>query len=497
MNDYILEIKNIYKSYPGVVALNDVSLSAVRGECLALVGENGAGKSTLIKMITGAEKPDKGSIVFEGVEYKELTPSLSMSLGIAAIYQELILCGSLSVAENIFLGQQLSQGFQYSKKETEAKAKEILRLFDVDQLDVSASARDLSVAHQQIVEIAKAIALNAKLIIMDEPTAPLTGNEIDNLFSIIQELKARGITIIYITHRLDELFEIADRAVVLRDGQVIDIHSIDEINKDQLISEMVGRDLKIESVERSDVSDQPILEVRELVGNSVGPISFKLNNGEILGFAGLVGAGRSELAELVFGASKIESGQILIDNEVVEINNPEDAINLGIGMVTEDRKRTGVLLRQTVKQNIVLPLLRKISKYGVVNQSEEQEIANHYTQELRIKTPSTNQIVNHLSGGNQQKVSVAKWLANESRILILDEPTKGIDVGAKQEIYNLIYELADEGKSIIVISSDMEELLTLTDRLIVLYEGNYMGGLTRSQYDQEAIMRMASGEKQE
>ena len=354
-----------------------------------------------------------------------------------------------------------------------------MRLFDVDQLDVSASARDLSVAHQQIVEIAKAIALNAKLIIMDEPTAPLTGNEIDNLFSIIQELKARGITIIYITHRLDELFEIADRAVVLRDGQVIDIHSIDEINKDQLISEMVGRDLKIESVERSDVSDQPILEVRELVGNSVGPISFKLNNGEILGFAGLVGAGRSELAELVFGASKIESGQILIDNEVVEINNPEDAINLGIGMVTEDRKRTGVLLRQTVKQNIVLPLLRKISKYGVVNQSEEQEIANHYTQELRIKTPSTNQIVNHLSGGNQQKVSVAKWLANESRILILDEPTKGIDVGAKQEIYNLIYELADEGKSIIVISSDMEELLTLTDRLIVLYEGNYMGGLTR------------------
>ena len=431
------------------------------------------------------------------MEYKELTPSLSMSLGIAAIYQELILCGSLSVAENIFLGQQLSQGFQYSKKETEAKAKEILRLFDVDQLDVSASARDLSVAHQQIVEIAKAIALNAKLIIMDEPTAPLTGNEIDNLFSIIQELKARGITIIYITHRLDELFEIADRAVVLRDGQVIDIHSIDEINKDQLISEMVGRDLKIESVERSDVSDQPILEVRELVGNSVGPISFKLNNGEILGFAGLVGAGRSELAELVFGASKIESGQILIDNEVVEINNPEDAINLGIGMVTEDRKRTGVLLRQTVKQNIVLPLLRKISKYGVVNQSEEQEIANHYTQELRIKTPSTNQIVNHLSGGNQQKVSVAKWLANESRILILDEPTKGIDVRAKQEIYNLIYELADEGKSIIVISSDMEELLTLTDRLIVLYEGNYMGGLTRSQYDQEAIMRTASGEKQE
>lgn len=492
--DNILEIRHLTKAYPGVVALNDLSMEVRRGECHALIGENGAGKSTLIKSIAGAITPDSGTILFDGVEYTAMTPALSKEVGIGVIYQEFNLCPSLTIAENVYLGSRLKPGIFQDAGLMNRKAQEILDQFHVEGLKADVLVRNLSTAYQQMVEIAKTIAKSARLVIMDEPTAPLTEHEVQVLFRIIQDLKAKGITIIYISHRLDELYQVADRVTVMRDGCYVTTKDVKDVTKDQLISYMVGRELNKNFDERKTETDEILLETKNLGGNGVQPFSLQLHKGEVLGLGGLVGAGRTEYAQLIFGAVKKECGEVYLNGKKVEINSPTDAVKVGIGMVPEDRKSHGALLRMSIRENIVVPILKNISNGIFVDGAKEHNIAEEEIRALRIKTPSAEQEVSHLSGGNQQKVVLGKWLANDCQVLILDEPTRGVDVGAKQEIYNLINDLAAQGRGIIVISSDMEEIIGITDRMLVLYEGRLVGKLEKSEYSQEKILTYASGE---
>lgn len=492
----ILEIRNLTKTYPGVIALNDLSLSVRRGECHAIIGENGAGKSTLIKSIAGAIEPDKGTVVFEGKEYASLDPTLAKEIGIGVIYQEFALCPALSAAENIFLGERLTSGAFQNREKMNQKAQEILDQFKVDGLKATMKVRDLSTAYQQLVEIAKTIARESKLIIMDEPTAPLTEREVEVLFRIIHKLKAEGITIIYISHRLDELYEVSDRVTVMRDGCYIMTTDTKDVSKDKLIAAMVGRELKKNFEARAVKTEEILLETKNLGGNGVQPFSIQLHKGEVLGFAGLVGAGRTEYAQLLFGAAEKECGEVYLNGERALIRSPQDAVKYGIGMVPEDRKLCGALLRMSISDNIVVSILKRISnRFSFVDKTQEKEIAAEQMQALQIKAPSADTLVNNLSGGNQQKVVLAKWLANDSSVLILDEPTRGIDVAAKQEIYKLINELAAQGKGIIVISSDMEEIIGIADRILILYEGRLSGELSREEFTQEQILKFASGEE--
>lgn len=493
MNSDILTIKGITKRYPGVVALNNVSFNVRRGEVHALIGENGAGKSTLIKAVTGAIKPDEGEMIFEGVSYQSMTPALSQEVGIAAIYQEFTLAPALNVAENIFMGQKVNQGFIMDHHALYKNTQEILNNFHLN-INPKELVRNLTVAYKQLVEIGKAIAKNAKLIIMDEPTAPLTDDEVDILMDIIKDLKSREVSIIYISHRLDELYRISDRVTVMRDGEVIITKDTNELSKSDLIYYMVGRELKDTFPARNKKYGKTLLEVKNLQSDDVAPISFSLKEGEILGLAGLVGAGRTELARLIFGADKKTGGEIYINGEKAHINSPRDAVNYGIGLVAEDRKNHGVLLRMPISKNITLPILKRISNMSIVNIKKEKFYVDKEIKELSIRTPSAEQLVGNLSGGNQQKVVLGKWLASDSKILILDEPTRGIDVGAKQEIYKLINTLAESGIGIIVISSEMEEILGLTDRMLILYEGKFMTRLEKEAYSQERVLQFASGE---
>ena len=493
--DTILEIQHLTKRYPGVIALNDFSLKVSRGECIALIGENGAGKSTLIKSIAGAIVPEEGKIIFEGKEYTSLTPALSKEIGIGVIYQEFNLCPSLSVAENIYLGEPLTKGIFRNELLMNKKAQEILDQFKVEGLAATELIRNLPTAYQQLVEIAKTIAKRAKLVIMDEPTAPLTEREVEVLFRLVKELKAKGVTIIYISHRLDELYQIADRVAIMRDGCYVATEETKSVTKEKLIAYMVGRELKKNFGERNTQTEQVLLETKDLGGNGVQPFSITLHKGEVLGLGGLVGAGRTEYAEMIFGAAEKQCGEICMDGKPIRVRSPKEAVAMGIGMVPEDRKEHGVLLRMNIRENIVIPILKRISnKIGFVDSGKEKKVTQEQFDALRIKAPSINRTVNTLSGGNQQKVVLAKWLANDCRVLILDEPTRGIDVAAKQEIYNLINDLAAQGRGIIVISSDMEELMGITDRMMVLYEGKLMGKLEHSEYTQEKILTLASGE---
>jgi ribose transport system ATP-binding protein len=494
-NNIILSLKNIKKTYPGVQALDNVSIDVYQGEVLALLGENGAGKSTLIKIITGAITPTEGSIEFKGKTYKGLTPFSSQNIGIAAIYQEFTLASTLTVAENIFLGQKVNNGLVVDKKKLNNKALKIIKRLKVN-ISPSALVSSLSVAEKQIVEIAKALSKDPEFIIMDEPTAPLTDNEVDTLFDIVNELKSQGITIIYISHRLDEIYKVADRAVILRDGKYITSQLVENVTKDQLIFYMVGRELNKTFPNRKINYGANALTIKNLSGTKNEPVSFNLKQGEILGLGGLVGAGRTELVRLIFGADKKLSGEIYINDNLVEINHPWDAVKHGIGYVSEDRKELGVLLRMSISDNITLPILKKISDGLVINKEKEKAEVEKQIEELKIKTPSSSQKVVNLSGGNQQKVVLGKWLASDVQILILDEPTRGIDVGNKQEIYYLINKLAESGKAIIVVSSEMEELLGLTDRLLILYEGKFIKELNKNDYSQELVLRYASGEIQ-
>ncbi len=488
----VLSIKNLTKQYPGVLALDRVSLDFAAGEVHALLGENGAGKSTLIKAIAGAIAPDDGVIRLNGQEYTKMTPHLARSLGIEVIYQEFNLVPSLSVAENIFLGDKTGRGLLVDTKVMVKRASAVFQQFNID-IDPYALVRDLPSAQQQIVEIAKAVSKNVKLLIMDEPTAPLTVTEVESMFEIVRRLKAQGVTVIYISHRLEEIFRIADRVSVLRDGRYIATRQTAATNRKELISLMVGRELKESYPARQAAPGEIALEVRRLYGSGDEDISFCVRKGEILGLSGLVGAGRTELARVIFGAEPAESGEILIEGRPVQIRSPEEAIRLGIGLIPEDRKNQGVFLDMDIKWNISFSQVRRLSRRTVVDTRQELSVAEKYRDLLKIKTPSLGQQVKNLSGGNQQKVVLAKSLAAESKILIFDEPTRGIDVGAKQEIYNLMCALANDGIAIIMISSDMEELLGMSDRVIVLCEGRMAGEVPRAQFSQNYILDLASG----
>lgn len=498
MSDNILELKHITKLYPGVVALNDVSLEVRRGEILALVGENGAGKSTLIKTCSGAITPTQGEIVINGKSFTGMTPQTSEQNGIGVIYQEFNLVGDLSVAENIFLGRAIRKGMVIDLKAMERGSKKILDSLNI-KINPKTLVKTLSVGYQQMVEIAKAVSQNAKLLIMDEPSAPLTSAEVEAMFAIVDKLKAGGVSIIYISHRLDEIFRLADRITILRDGQYVTTLNTDETNKDELVKYMVGRQLTEVYPKRDEicVKDEVIFEAVNVSGNGDKNISFKIHRGEVLGLGGLVGAGRTEFAELMFGMRPKTAGKFIFKGKEISPKTPKDAIELGIGLVPEDRKKEGALLGMSIRCNINMPIYQRISKGTVINEKKEEEIAQTYRKEISIKTPTLDQLVKNLSGGNQQKVILAKWLAADSELLIFDEPTRGIDVGAKQEIYTLINHLVEQGKTVLMISSEMEELMGMSDRILILAEGNMTGELNKSEFNQERIMQLASIEKGE
>lgn len=493
--DNVLSIQNISKRYAGIQALDSVSIDFRKGETHALVGENGAGKSTLIKIISGAEVPDSGKLIFEDQTFERMTPHLAQSVGVATIYQEFNLFPTLSVAENIFMGDEtLSKDSShfYHKKDYIERSKKVLESMkiNINPLDL---IEDMTTAKMQLVEIAKSIAKNAKILIMDEPTAPLSKIEIDVLFELIGHLKERGVTIIYISHRLDELYKISDRVTIMRDGKMILTTQTENITRQELICQMANR--KVEEIEFKSTWEkgEVAIETQELCGNGLKDISFSVRCGEILGIGGLLGAGRTELARVLFGADKAESGKIFIHKKQVSIKNPKHAVSLGIAYVPEDRKHHGAILSLPIYWNITLPILSRISKWGFLNKKEESVIVGTHKDNLRIKASSMSQNVESLSGGNQQKVVLAKWLASKPSILILDEPTRGVDVNAKQEIYHLIGELAKQGIAIIFISSEMDELLNISDRMMVLNEKRIVGFLEKDEFSQNMVLAMASG----
>lgn len=494
MKDVLLSLESVSKYYPGVAALKNMSLDIYKGETLAIAGENGAGKSTLIKVLAGAISPSSGRINFEGTEYSALNPHTAQRIGISVIYQEFNLLNTLSVAENVFAGQLPSNCGLYNKKEAEKRAKEIFNMMDVD-IDVTTPVGNLSVAYMQLVEIAKSLSRNVKLLIMDEPTAPLTTKETDRLFRIVRSIQEKGTTIIFITHRLDEIFEIADRVMVMRDGEKISVDSVKDITKSNLVQNMVGRTISETFPKCDKVIGETVLEVKKLCGNGVKNINFELHKGEILGFGGLVGSGRTEIIRVLFGADAKDAGEINLFGEEVSINSPRDALKNKIALLTEDRKQLGLMLGQSIGDNISLPNLKNISKLGVLNKNKEKSMTKEQISSLKIICYSPSQLAGTLSGGNQQKVVLAKWLATDTEIFIFDEPTRGIDVGAKLEIYNIMNSLCENGKSIIMISSEMDELINMSDRILVLYEGQQMGILEKPEFAQDRILALASGER--
>lgn len=489
----ILEVRNITKLYPGVVALDDVSFDVERGEILALIGENGAGKSTVIKAIAGAIQPEKGTIIIDGQEYSKLTPALAKEAGIGVVYQEFNLVPSLSVAENVFLGDKVgSRRGMPDFKEMKRRAQEILEDLGV-KIDVNTQVQMLSTAQMQIVEIAKALVKNCKVLIMDEPSASIPMAEVGNMFRIVRRLKERGVSVIYISHRLEELFELCDRVTVFRDGKYVVTRNVSDITKKDLIRYMIGRELTEKFPERSVKIGEPILEVKDLTGNGDFHINLTLHKGEVLGLAGLVGAGRTELAKMICGDVKPDSGEIIVKGKPMHASSVADAVDLGIGLIPEDRKQEGAFLEYSIEWNIPVMSLRQNSRHGLMNFKALDRLVEKYTKTLDIKTPSVKQLVRNLSGGNQQKVVVAKVLAADNDVLIFDEPTRGIDVGAKQEIYKLMNQLVEQGNSILMISSEMEEMLGMSDRILVLHEGRVSGEVLKKDFSQEKILELASG----
>ena len=464
-----------------------------QGEILALIGENGAGKSTVIKTISGAIQPEKGTIVIDGKEFSKLTPALAKENGIGVVYQEFNLIPSLSVMENVFLGNRVGKRRGLPDfKEMRRRTEEILHDLGV-QIDPMTQVQMLSTAQMQIVEIAKALVKNCKLLIMDEPTASIPMAEVSNMFRIVRRLKEKGVSIIYISHRLEELFELCDRVTVFRDGKYVVTRNVSEITKKDLIRYMIGRELTEKFPERHVQIGDPVLEVKDLTGNGDFHINLQLRRGEILGLAGLVGAGRTELAKMICGDVKPEGGEIIVKGEVMRAHSVADVVDHGIGLIPEDRKQEGAFLQYSIEWNIPVMSLRQNSTHGFMHFKVLDQLVQTYTSTLDIKTPTVKQLVRNLSGGNQQKVVVAKVLAAQTDILIFDEPTRGIDVGAKQEIYKLMNELVESGKSILMISSEMEEMLGMSDRIIVLHEGRVSGELQKQEFSQEKVLELASG----
>lgn len=487
----LFRLENISKAFPGVKALNNVSISIEKGEVLALMGENGAGKSTLIKILAGAYKMDSGEIYCEEKKVQINDRNDSTKLGISIIFQELNLFSNLSVAENIFVNREFRKaGFIYDREKANREASVLL-----EKVGLSCSPDtklvDLTISQRQMVEIAKALSSDAKLIIMDEPTSSLTDNEVDKLFEIINNLKESGVSILFVSHKINEVKRIADRVHVLRDGEYIATLLKEEITEEAIIKAMVGRNLENIFDKQYAEIGETALEVKNLyTKNFLKNISFNVRKGEIVGFAGLVGAGRSEVMRAVFGLDAITEGEILVNGKPVRIKSPADAIKLGMGFVPEDRKNEGLFLRMSVMKNSSIVMMNKVSKHGVINSAQEYETTRSYVEKLNVKTPNMEKEVMELSGGNQQKVVVAKWLSNEPQILIVDEPTRGIDVGAKKEIHNLISNLAKSGVAIIMISSEMPEILGMCDRIYVMHEGRIKSELSRGEATQEKIMEV-------
>ena len=493
MQDYILEVKDLCKYYPGVKALDGVSVGFKEGEVHALAGENGAGKSTLIKMLTGAIEPTRGEIVLNGESYPKLGPIEAIEKGISAVYQEFNLIPYLTVAENVFYGKEIMKGAFVNKKAMAAEVQKALDEFEI-KLNPMAVISDLGVAYQQITEIVKAVMANSKVLIMDEPTAPLTNKETELLFNIVDKLKKNKVTIIFISHRMEEMFEICDRVTVLRDGKYISTKEVKDITRKELITDMVGRELGENYPERVTELGEPVLRVKGLTNDKIKDVSFEVRKGEIFGFGGLVGAGRTEVMQALFGADRIESGEVYLNGKRVRIKSPGDALDHGIGLLPEDRKNQGVLLGLSVKENVTFSSLGQAMRGPFVDKKKDTAIAEEYVGKLQIKTPSINQLVKNLSGGNQQKVVLAKMLATQCDVIIFDEPTRGIDVGAKQEIYNLMRHLTDEeGKTILMVSSEMPELIGMSDRMLVMRFGYVVGELKREEFSQELILEYASG----
>ncbi len=492
--DYVLQLQHIRKEYPGVVALKDVTLELKKGEILALIGENGAGKSTLIKCCSGAVIPTSGKIVVNGKEFTSMTPQLAAENGIAIIYQEFNNVKELSAAENLFLGRPIRKGIVVDKKAMEEEAAKAFDQLHI-KIDPKALMKNLTVGYQQMVEIAKAIQQNAKILIMDEPSAPLTSAEVESMFAVVERLRKEGISIIYISHRLEEIYRLSDRILVMRDGEYIKTLITKDSQVQELIQLMVGRELTETYPPRGDCIDknEVVLELKNVTGNGDTDISLKLHKGEILGLGGLVGAGRTELAEMIFGAAAKQSGQMIFKGKEINPKSPREAIDLGIALVPEDRKRHGAMLGISIKNNINMPIYEKNSTLSVINSKLEMEIAEKYRDSMAIKTPTLHQLVKNLSGGNQQKVILGRWLAADSELIIFDEPTRGIDIGAKYEIYKLMNDLVEkEGKALLMISSEMEELMGMSDRIIVLAEGEKTGELEKGEFSQETIMAYAS-----
>ena len=477
-NEFILEMDDINKSFPGVRALDGVRFNLRAGEIHALMGENGAGKSTLIRVLAGAHRPDTGTIRLGGQEIKIHSPRDAERAGISILYQEFNLIPTLTARENLFLARErTAMGFLRARAE-HREAKELFRKLNVD-IDPEARCSSLSIAQQQSVEIAKAIALDAKILVMDEPTAVLTNQEAENLFRLMLELKSRGVGIVYVSHRMDEIFRLADRVTVMRDGQYVATHPTAEFTRGRLIEMMVGRKLENEfPKERATIGEDRLIAKDLRRGRAVQGVSLSLRRGEVLGLTGLVGAGRTEVARLIFGADMLNSGSIELDGKPLAIRSPRDAIRHGICLITEDRKNQGLVLGASCRENFGLPNLVDFSRLGFIGQRKERSSFGGYIQSLRIKLPNQEEKSKNLSGGNQQKLVLAKWLQANSEIILFDEPTRGIDVGAKQEIYLLINRLAAAGKAILLISSELPEVLGMSDRVLVMYQGRVTGEIT-------------------
>jgi ribose transport system ATP-binding protein len=494
MSEYCLEMTGISKRFSGVQALSGVDFCVRKGEVHALIGENGAGKSTLMKILAGLYRPDRGKIRINARQVRFLSPQDAINAGVASIYQELSLVPHLTAVQNVFLGHEISRYSFINVRREHSEASRWLDYVSRGALPgYNIPVKNFSVAQQQMVDIAKALSYNANIIIMDEPTDTLTDSEITVLFEIVRKLKADGITVIYISHRLEEILEICDRVTVLRDGLFIAEMETKSIDRAWIIHNMIGRELTNAYPRRVRSSGEPVLRVKNLCGGSFRDVSFDLRRGEILGFAGLVGSGRSELMRALFGADKIHSGTVTLNGREINFNHPQKAIRSGIGFAAEDRKTQGLFLDLDIKTNVSMAAMEKISKNGFIRTGAEVELAGRYIRELLIVTPDCRQVCKNLSGGNQQKVVLAKWIANGGQILILDEPTRGIDVGAKYEIYTLMDKLVREGVSIIMVSSELPEIIGMADRAVVMHEGTVSGVLGPGELKEETIMTYASG----
>ncbi len=491
-------MQGIEIQFPGVKALDGVDFTLRRGEVHALLGENGAGKSTLIKCLTGVNKMDAGKIVLEGKEIRPTDPKNAMDLGISTVFQEINLCDNLSVAENIFIGRQPMRRGQINWKEINRRSQELLERFHI-HIDVTRPLAQYSTAIQQMVSIARAVDVDAKVLILDEPTSSLDNEEVQRLFAVMRDLKKQGMGIIFITHFLDQVFEMSDRLTVLRNGHLVGVYNASEITKLELVSSMIGKDLdEIFDLKRASIKkDAPVALEADHIGapGKVEDISFTQQKGELLGFAGLLGSGRTETAEMIFGVTRMQDGTLKIDGHTVKINEPMDAIHHKIAFCPEDRKRDGIIGDLTIRENIALALQARRGMLRPMSRKEQDDLSNKYIKMLSIATPDAEKKIRELSGGNQQKVILARWMATEPNLLILDEPTRGIDVGAKAEIQRLMLQMCEDGMSIIFISSELDEIIRCSNRIIVMCDGKKAGELNGEGCTQADIMRMIAGEK--